>query len=184
MNANPYEPPKALVADMPAAGAGETDGPAFFLVSSTKLVVLSLCTVGIYEYYWFYKNWRIIRDRTGEDISPFWRTFFALFYCYQLFDRVRKHSPELSTSGFPAGLLAAGWIILSVVWKLPDPYWLVTFLSVFILLPVQQAINGINQAAASRHDPNARFSGWNWVAVCLGGPLFLLALYGTLMPSQ
>src|SRR5258705_8260845 len=41
------------------------------------------------------------RDRTNEDISPFWRAFFAVFFCYQLFDRVRKHnadSPAVDTS--------------------------------------------------------------------------------------
>jgi hypothetical protein len=184
MDVNPYAPPKAEIADIPASGSGEADAPIFFPASRTKLVVLSLCTLGFYQFYWLYKNWRIIRERTNEDISPFWRAFFAVFFCYQLFDRVRKHNPDLPSSRLPAGLLATAWIVLSILWKLPDPYWLVTFLAVFVLLPVQHAINAINRAVAPRHDPNSRFSAWNWVAVGLGGPFFLLALYGTFLPNS
>jgi len=24
---------------------------------------MSLCTFGLYEYYWFYNNWKLVRDR-------------------------------------------------------------------------------------------------------------------------
>ena len=184
MSANPYEPPNAEVADLPATCASPTHVPVFFPTSMTKLLVLTFCTLGVYEYYWFYKNWKLIRDRTSEDISPFWRTFFAVFYCYQLFDRVRKQTPDPARDDLPAGFLATVWIILTILWKLPDPYWLLSFLAVLALLPVQQTINRINQAAAPGHDTNARFSVWNWIAVCLGGPFFLLAAYGSFLPNH
>ena len=32
---------------------------------------------GIYNIYWSYKNWQRIKSRSREDISPFWRAFFA-----------------------------------------------------------------------------------------------------------
>jgi hypothetical protein len=31
--------------------------PMYFPVSRLKLAVMSTCTLGIYELYWFYKNW-------------------------------------------------------------------------------------------------------------------------------
>jgi succinate dehydrogenase/fumarate reductase cytochrome b subunit len=146
-------------------------------------VVLSFCTLGLYQYYWFYKNWRIVRDRTNEQIIPFWRGFFAVFFCYSLFSRIQQYSPDLPATKLAAGPLAATWIILSLSWRLPEPYALVSFLAILVLAPVQHAINGINHALAPAHEPNARFSAWNWVAVCLGGPLFLLAVYGSFLPE-
>jgi hypothetical protein len=73
--------------------------------------------------------------------------------------------------------------VASFLWKLPDPYWLITFLGVFALVPAQQAVNELNATAAPGHDPNTRFRGWNWVAVLLGLPLFALAVFGTFLPG-
>src|SRR5215471_12386752 len=113
MDTNPFAAPKAAVQDIEAP-LGQRAEPPFFPASMTKVLVLSLCTLGFYEYYWFYKNWRLIRDR-GEDVSPVWRTIFTLFFCYSLFDRVRKYNPELSSGTLQAGSLAAVWITLSLL---------------------------------------------------------------------
>src|SRR5690349_17919588 len=62
-----------------------TGQPAFFPVSPVKLVVMSTFTFGIYELYWFYRNWKLIKQRTGASITPFWRAFFGILFCYQCF---------------------------------------------------------------------------------------------------
>jgi hypothetical protein len=58
--------------------------PIFFPVSPLKLVVMSTVTFGIYELYWFYQNWKLVKHRTRRDIMPFWRAFLRvpllLFY--------------------------------------------------------------------------------------------------------
>ena len=61
----------------------------FFPVPTHKFVVLSICTLGIYELYWAYKNWQRIRLASGETLDPFWRAFFAPFWGFSLFRRVR-----------------------------------------------------------------------------------------------
>jgi hypothetical protein len=177
METNPYAPPNSVVADVSVVAPEGI--PLFFPVSVFKLLVLLFCTLGMYEYYWFYMNWKLVRDRTHEDISPFWRSFFGIFFCYQLFDRIRKDGSELTASRLPAGPLATAWIIATMLWRLSGAYWFVTFLAFFALVPVQASVNAVNQIASPDHDPNARFTAWNWVAVILGGPFFLLALYGT-----
>ena len=182
MALNPYAPPQSTVVDVAAdVDAGTLP---FFPVSRLKLVVLSFCTFGFYQIYWFYMNWRSVRDNAKEKVLPFWRALFAVLFCYSLFDRVRKHSPETPSSKLPAGPLAAAWIIPTVLWRLPDPYWLITFLGIFALVPVQTAINTVNRSVAPDHDPNSRFTGWNWLGVVLGGPFFLLGVYGTFLPPQ
>ena len=61
-----------------AVDRGAGDELPFYCVSATKLAILSFATLGLYELFWFYKNWALIRARTGRDISPFWSAFFSI----------------------------------------------------------------------------------------------------------
>jgi hypothetical protein len=64
---------------VPAASGESPTAPIFFAVSIPKFIVLSICSIGIYDLYWFYKNWQLVRAREQSDISPFWRAFFGIF---------------------------------------------------------------------------------------------------------
>ena len=158
--------------------------PIYFPVSPVKLSILSICTFGLYEIYWFYKNWRLIKEREHKKIMPFWRALFALFFCFSLFQRIGRSAKEIDLPPISTGGLAAGWIIVSLLWKLPDPYWLVSFLAFFFLLPVQQTVNKINAQYAPGHDQNNRFGVWNIVVVVAGGIFFILAIIGSFMPPE
>jgi hypothetical protein len=172
---NPYAPPASQVADIAADGARE---PAYFPISTLKLLVMCFGTLGLYQFYWFYRNWQAHKARTQEDISPFWRTFFGVFYCYPLFRRMRDCGESLQVPLPGIGGYAAAWIIPSLLWRLPDPYWIVSFLAYLALVPVQQAVNRINERAAPGHDRNDRLRAWNWLAVFPGLPIFALAIFG------
>lgn len=181
---NPYAPPQSPVDDVAGPESPSLPGgsePAFFAVSIAKLVVLSICTLGLYELYWYYRNWRLIKAREKTNILPFWRAFFGYFFCYPFFVRVRDHlRPRPGDAKLAAGLLATCWIVTSLMWRLKDPYWLVSTLSFVFLIPVQLAVNHINEVVAPGHDRNSTFSAWNWMAIFLGGVLFLAAVIGTL----
>jgi hypothetical protein len=156
--------------------------PPFFQVSVTKLIVLTICTLGFYQLYWFYKNWQLIRDREDIAVLPAARALFAYFYCYQAFCRVRDFpTTNISNSRLPAGPLAAGWIVTTFLSNLPDPYWLISFSAVAFVVPVQAMATKVNAVVAPGSDPNRRFSAGNWATVGLGGALFALALIGTFM---
>ncbi len=158
--------------------------PLFFPVSPLKLVVMSTVTFGIYELYWFYKNWKLIKQRTDSDIMPFWRAFFGVIFCYSFFCEVQDESASRGIS-FPSHpfLLTVGWIILTFMWRLRDPYWLICLLSPLVLVPVQKTINRLNAAVAPSHDRNSRFSGWNIAGVVIGGILFVCSIIGALLPQ-
>ncbi len=157
--------------------------PLYFPVSTTKLVVMSLCTFGLYEVYWFYKNWCLIKQRDSSEIKPFWRTLFALIFCHACFKDIQTTADKLGTQTFNADIMAVGWILTSLLWRLPDPYWLVSVGALLFMLPVQNAVNEINAAAAPGHDPNTRFGGWNIAGVVVGGLLFVLGLVGAFIPD-
>ena len=170
----------------PGTGGGEpTDQPAaplYFPVSMTKFLVLSLCTFGIYQFYWFHANWKIIKRREGSNISPFWRTFFVFVFCYALFDRIRKSAASLNiASGFHPGLLSAVWIGVALAGNLPPPFMLIGLFQVFALVPIQRAVIAIKAAAAPGHDPNRRLGPFQILTVIVLGPLFLLAVIAILM---
>jgi hypothetical protein len=170
--------------------SAETAAPAtsrtmYFSVSPLKLVVMSTCTFGIYEIYWYYRHWGYVRERESSDIMPFARAFFAPLFCYSLFKRIEFTGRSNNIPRFIApGPLAAGWFIFTAFARLPDPFWLATFLSVLFLLPVQMAANEINLTTSPNHDRNSKFSKWNIAGVVVGGLLFVLMLIGTFLPSK
>ncbi|HJR70574.1 MAG TPA: hypothetical protein VKA43_11075 [Gammaproteobacteria bacterium] len=193
MENNPYAPPKAAVADVEPAA---TDALAFFPVSRTKLVVMSLLTFTLYQLVWFYKNWALERAR-GTPAMPIMRAIFAVFFCYSLFNRIRRRRNDLPSARLPAGVLAAGWIIVTLLsgvydrigMRVEEPalVFLVSLLlgysSVLFLIPVQNAVDTINRDEAPGHDPNSRFTVWNWLWMILGGVMTLAGLVGTLLPE-
>jgi len=69
MMTNPYAPPVAEVRDVIAVETLASD-PPFFAVSVLKLFVMCVCTFGIYQFYWFYKNWQRIAERDRETVWP------------------------------------------------------------------------------------------------------------------
>lgn len=179
---NPYAPPTTDVSPVQSGAiAAPPIEPPFFATSLLKLGVMSLFTLGLYELYWFYKNWQLIKRREKLDVMPFWRAFFAVFFCYSCFSHVRRYEhPAVAAGSLAAGPLAAGWIVLNVSWRLPDPYWLITFFAFLPMLPVQHRINEINNAVAPGHDPNARFTWLNWTGVAIGGVILALNMIGFL----
>ncbi len=178
MSSNPYAPPTA---EVDASIPDRATLPPFFAVSTLKLAVMSLCTLGLYEVYWFYMNWRAVKRRDRSDIWPVPRAIFGFFFCFAMFDRMRRDGAAHAVGGAPAmGPLTALWIIVSLCWKLPDPYWLVSMLAFVALLPVQDFVNRVNAQAAPGHDANRRFSALNWVGIVLGGAFLVLAIIGTL----
>lgn len=165
---------------------GMTDRPSalYFSVSKTKLAVMSVFSWGIYELYWFYKNWKLVKERTGRDIRPFWRAVFAPFYCYALLKSVKQAADSHGIlSGISPGWLTAAYIAIIVTHRLPDPIWLISVLSFLPLLPVQGAINEVNSKVTLEYELNDHFSWKNMVVIMLGGIALILCLIGIFAPE-
>jgi hypothetical protein len=159
--------------------------PVYFPVSVRKLFVMSLATWGLYEFYWFYENWKLVHARSRKRMMPFWRAFFAPVWAERLFKYIANRAldegvrPRFSPSPM-AGLFAL--LLISV--KLPDPYSLVAFFSFIPLLRVQRAVIEINRRVAPDAPVNARFSALNVVGIVIGGLLLLLVVVRSLVPEQ
>jgi len=183
ISANPYAPPVAAVEDILPERKRAEDTP-FFAVSVIKLWVMSICTFGFYEFYWFYENWKRIKIREQRNILPVARALFTVIFCYPCFARIRDYQAPSNKGGtLAAGPLAIGWTLTTMMANLPHPYWLISLLAPVFLLPVQAHVNRINALAAAGQ-PNERFTGWNWVAVVVGGLFFALMVVARFLPNQ
>ena len=168
---NPYAPPSTQVGDPGRHQGARSPALPFFAVSVTKFIVMTVATLGFYELYWFYRNWKLIRERDGTAIMPVWRAIFSIFFIRSLFTQVRdfNHAVNPDARPLPAGPLAWGWIILSLMAWLPGLWgYLLPELAFLFVVPVQMRANLINATVAPDHDPNSQFTALNWLGVVLG----------------
>ena len=168
----------------------------FYNTSIKKLVILSICSLGIYEVYWFYKNWKAVRESTGEKLSPLARGIFAIFFCHNLFQRIITNAKK---SGFSkvtsAGALATVYVVLVIIANamgrvnsgiigLDLSLWLLSYLTIIPIAIAQDAVNFRRQAVDPEVTIDGRFS---WKAVLLiifGGAIFLMSILGAFIPEE
>ena len=178
---NPYEPPQSAVAN----DVTSADGLMFFTTSTLKFVVMSICTFGLYELYWFYKNWVQIKAKTGTNIMPFWRAFFAPFWAFSFFKHIKTSANEADVpESLSTGLLAAMYFIAMGLSQSPDPYWLVGLLSFVFIIPVNSVAVDCNRKQQVNFENNESFSVWNWAGVVIGGVLLIFSLLGAFLPQD
>jgi hypothetical protein len=163
--------------DFSRAWAADHESP-LFPVATHKFIVMSICTFGLYELYWCYQNW--LRLETPEErIRPFWRAVFAPIWSFALFGRIKN---RVNDDGIPvewnAKGLAAVYVALNLLWRLPDPWWLLTYLSVVPMIPVQQATQQLNARTALGDTRNVSYTTPNVITIVVGGTLFVLAVVG------
>ncbi len=142
----------------------------FFPVSMAKFCLLSILTGGLYEIYWFYKNFKYIKLRDQSQIWPLARALFAPLWFYSLIKDINRHS----TAGLPVAPLALVYFLMVLSWELPDPYWLIAILSFVPLLLAVLAIAALNEFEGSDLAKNSR---WRWrhsLLLLLAGPFIVL----------
>jgi len=173
----------------PHAGAAAAGGDSH-AQPAWQLVLLSMATLGIYELYWFYRNWKHFRDHRGWDVSPGWRTaglvvpVLGLVLAYYQLKDVREYlEKDGIRETYSPGWVLFGWLALSALWRLPDPFWLLSSFSVFPLVAVQGPLN----AYWEKEQPGARIrtslSGGQIALLVLGVAFWVLVIVGMLLPE-
>jgi hypothetical protein len=178
--AAPPRPFPAGPAPVAAPQAAVPAAPAtpWFVVGSGKFLLMCLVTFGLYEIYWFYQQWRHVQRR-GESVHPALRTLFAGLFCYGLFRRIQDTALERGV-GRPVSpvLLTIVFLALSVTTRLPQPWSLLSVLSLVPLAVVQRTASAVALAQVPGADPNTRLSPLNWLAVVFTSLIVFLALLG------
>lgn len=154
----------------------------FFAVPVWKLAVMSVLTFSLYQIYWLYRSWRA-RRLAGEDVSPFWRAILGVLFFPALASRVREkrlfHDLE---AGFSPVAVAIMYFLFQLVWRLPDPAWLLGHLSFLPLAIVQAKINHLH-AHLGAEVPKVPIGLGTVIAATVGALWWALVLIGLLAPE-
>jgi hypothetical protein len=155
----------------------------FYSVSTAKLCILSLTTFGLYEMYWFYKNWKRIQEQTGSEIRPFWRAFFSPLFCHPLVVSVNSAAESLHLAGkLPPVVIMGAYFGLLATHRLPDPWWMISMLSFLPLIPVQRRIQEIHEAIQPGRATTVGWSMRSVLATGLGSVLLAFTVSGSFGP--
>ena len=152
--------------------------PYPYSISIPKLIILSITTLGLFELYWFYKQFKSFKEVRNWDINPWLRTLFGGVTAYTLFREVERAEKEIDSSKdlFAIGLAIVFFFTLALS-RLPNPYWLLAFLSVIPLVPVQNAINFYWDSRFGDNAVKSKFGGWNYVVAAIGLVLCVGAVF-------
>lgn len=163
----------------------------YFSIPPARLALLSVLTLGLYEIFWFYKNWEAIKKAEQQKISPLGRAIFTVFYCHSFFKKVLQSAKKHGyNDSYSPGLLATIYIILLLVGNGLsrienttfglDILWLLIAISSFIpLLSIQKAINFNNSKMIRNFDKNRKFSKEEIILTVIGVIWFGLVVLGT-----
>ena len=112
------------------------------LLSPTKFIILSILSLGLYEIWWMYKSWKFFKEKDVLDIMPVARAIFTLLFTYQLFEKIQDFAKSNGyASSYSSGLLFVFFVILNILGRLPEPFWLISLLSVVCIIPSLNAFN-------------------------------------------
>jgi hypothetical protein len=119
-------------------------------------------------------------------MSPFWRAFFAPLWNFRLFGIIRDMAASKNVAvSWSAGVLGTLYLVLSLLWRLPAPWWWISLASLLALVPVQQTAQRINRlyVAEGERLENDTYSKTNIVTIVLGSLFLILAVVGTFIPE-
>ncbi|WP_271784428.1 hypothetical protein [Aquimarina algiphila] len=164
----------------------KTELKEFELLSIQKFIILSVLSLGLYEVWWIYKSWRFFRDKDNLDIMPAARAIFAIFFLNSLFEKIQDFSKSKGyTKTFSSIGYFIGFIGLNFASKLPDPYWLISFLSMFFLIPALESLNyGIKNSGEYKVIENGKYNYRQISIIIIGSIIWILVLIGMFVPIQ
>jgi hypothetical protein len=143
---------------------------AFPLISPNKFFMLCVFTFGLYGLWWQYKTWRFFKQWQNTDTWPVMRAIFSLFTFYELLKNINqfaRHSGGYNPISNPGGLVA-GYVILNLLARLPEPLWLVSMGASWFLVPAYRAFrDAMLQAPAYGGQDQEHFSSRHVVALSL-----------------
>lgn len=156
------------------------------LISPTKFLVLCLLSLGLYGLWWQYKTWRFFKHWQQNDNWPVARAIFSLFTFNELLRNINQFAYEtVGNTPLPnTTMLAAGYIALNLLGRLPDPLWIVALGASGFVLPAFRAFReAMLQSPGHGGYDQPRFSTRQVVALVLGGLGWTLVLAGLAMPA-
>jgi hypothetical protein len=161
----------------------------FYPVKLSKFLLLSIVSMGLYTYFWAYKNWRWIRDIGRDHNTPILRSWFMVFTNFALLPQLAEDNDGNKGYGWygPAlgGLLGLGYFIAEICGRIADrmetaPLWVsgLGLVSFVFLIPAVKQINRLNIGHEAALQKNSTYH-WTTIGfIIIFVPIFLLVMIG------
>jgi len=189
METDIYKTPQA---DLTGAETDSQVDSQFYVVSNTKFLLLYFFTLGLYTVYWFYRNWSLYKQSTGESMWPVMRGIFSIFFTHSLFKRVdeRLQAQTVAYHWTPT-ILATVYVVSAVVANISDRLSMknigtpvTDFLGLLLLVTAGWALyKGQGAINTACNDPagssNSTITVANLVWIILGALFWGLVLIGS-----
>ena len=152
----------------------------FKKIDVNKFIILFISTFGLYGIWWMYKSWQFFKDKDAMDIMPAMRALFCVFYLPSLNRYILELANEKGCHyTYSPITMYFGYLILILLGNLPQPYFLVAFLSFVFLLPPYKALNfAINSCSEVYVTSQKGFNIREIFLLIAGGILWLLGIVG------
>jgi hypothetical protein len=186
MEHNPYQAPLARVDDF---ASSEADA-MFMVVAPRKFWIMIIGTVGLYAYYWFYKNWALL-NRRHKTYWPVLRAIFSIFFTHSLFKEVADAIQRRgATHAWSPHAMATQYVVCSIASQVCDKLAgrgvgspVTDAIALVLLWPIFGALYAAQRAInVAEGDPtgerNSSLTPANFAWLLLGGLLWLLLLLG------
>ncbi|MCD8551211.1 MAG: hypothetical protein LRY75_19815 [Shewanella xiamenensis] len=158
-----------------------------FHVSLAKFVIMFFATFGLYQIYWFYKQWQALKEYYDLDVWPIARCIFTVFFTHSLFVYVNEYIKEDNRSyRWNYSALATAYVLLVVVSSvlnqietLPTSLILISIvIPLAVLYPLYEAQKAINFALEPLdYEDNSSLTWLNWVWIVLFGFYWAMVIY-------
>jgi len=157
-------------------------------VSLKKFLILTIATLGMYQLYWFYKNWQWVLTVKEEQIWPAVRTFFSGIMNFALFPRIADEAEGKGYGWYPvlalplAFLFFAGNVLDRAIMRIdsmPDWTGLVSLASMFISVPVAMQVQKINSHQPELIAKNSQFTWRSYGLIIVFLPIVFLSYLGS-----
>ncbi len=116
------------------------------VTSVWKFIFLSTFTFHIYDAIWFYRSWKFIKSRNGNDISPFWRSILSPLFTESLATHQQKLLTESNIKfNYSSVFIGISYFFMNLLGNLSDPYSLLSTFSFIPILPMVITMNNYYQ---------------------------------------
>lgn len=155
----------------------------YYAVPREKLLIMSVCSLGLYILYWLYRNWMSVKYNERIKIRPLWRAYFSVFYLYPLARRLRR---RMMAEGVSHGIYPLAFVGIYIFGNLLSyDKSLIFVLSYIMVLPIY-AMNKAVLDLNARHGINCghdEFSFWDRIWLFGGTTTLVLAIIMYLVPG-
>ncbi|MEC8428308.1 MAG: hypothetical protein VXZ35_07775, partial [Pseudomonadota bacterium] len=159
----------------------DTEEAVFFPVAPLKFIALWVLTFGLYGAYWFYRNFRYLKEKANNASMPVARGIFYTFWYYPLWDALREDNEQRYQQshlpGKPIALLLALLFLFSGFASGADALVIPAVLICALLtLPLVNYIAFVNGADSAAMAKNSRWLPRHFLLVVLSLPLCVLSV--------